>query len=273
MRELGPSGDPGKTYGKLGSGNRRSAVLAYHAIGAAPRDARLYNSFVPRETFRAQMEFLARRRNVVPLDQLVDGVFPTARATVAITFDDGYRSVLTDAAPILREYEFPATVFVPSKWLGARNAWDPPYDLPLDIVSAEELLELRELGLEIGSHGHAHIDFSKASPAEAEADIRTSVERLTEILGEPPRHLSFPYGRSSEAARNAAAASGFREAFALGVGEGRFAQERVSIYPYDKYVLWFAFKTSGRYTAWRKGRFVSSAYSLVRPLVRPPRKP
>lgn len=248
-------------------------MLAYHAIGAAPREARLYNSFVPRETFKAQMDFLARRRHVVPLDQLVDGTFPADRPTVAITFDDGYRSVLTDAAPILREYRFPATVFVPSKWLGARNKWDPPYDLPLDIVSPEELLELREMGLEIGSHGHAHIDFSKASPDEAEADIKTSVERLTEILGEPPHHLSFPYGRSSEAARNVAASAGFREAFALGMGEGRFAQERVSIYPYDKHVLWFAFKTSGRYTAWRKGRFVSSAYSLVRPLVRPPRTP
>src|SRR5208283_2897694 len=62
---------------------------------------------------------------------------------------DAYRSVLTLAVPILERYGFPATVFVPTKWIGMRNRWDPPSELPLDIMTAEELLELRDRGFEL----------------------------------------------------------------------------------------------------------------------------
>jgi peptidoglycan/xylan/chitin deacetylase (PgdA/CDA1 family) len=247
-----------------------TAVLAYHALGAAPRGQPLYNSFVSSEQFEAQMAFLARHREVIPLDAILREPHTRGRRTVSITFDDAYRSVLTVGVPILERYGFPATVFVPTKWIGARNGWDPPSTLPLDIMAAEELLELRDRGFEVASHGHAHIDLGAASPAEADQDVATSVRELTEILGSPPRHFAYPYGKSSQAARDAVARAGFQLAFTLDRGAPALsphALPRTPVYPHDRRWL-YALKASGRYGLIRYSRPALRSYELLRPLIR-----
>ena len=85
-------------------------VLLYHAIDR-PDPMDCLGLRVPVETFRGQMEHLRRRGSrVIPLRDLVDGAERGDAARVAITFDDGYRSQL-EAAAILEEFGFPATLF------------------------------------------------------------------------------------------------------------------------------------------------------------------
>jgi peptidoglycan/xylan/chitin deacetylase (PgdA/CDA1 family) len=247
-----------------------AAVLAYHALGTARRGQPLYNSFVSSETFAMQMAFLARHREVVPLDAIMQPVTSHGRRRVSITFDDAYRSVLTTAVPVLERYGFSATVFVPTRWIGTRNSWDAPSTLPLNIMSEDELVELRDRSFDVASHGHAHIDLARVSPAAAEQDVATSYERLTEILGSPPRHFAYPYGRSSDAARSAVARAGFELAFSLDRGEeepSRLALPRVPIYPHDRRWL-YALKTSDRYRTIRYAPPVRRGYDFVRPLIR-----
>lgn len=241
-------------------------ILAYHAVGPTPVGHPLSSTFVPLETFERQIDFLARRRRIVGVDEII-GAPPASRPRVAVTFDDAYRSVLTDALPVLERYAIPATVFAPTAWLGDRNRWDPDYDLELDLMSGDELAELDGRGFEVGSHGHRHIDLSRASPDEIREDLRASVGRITELLGHPPRYLAYPYGRSSEAARRAASEIGFADAFALEWEEGPFARTRTPIFPRDT-GLRFAFKTSGRYPGFRRSRPVDAVYSRLRPLLR-----
>ena len=241
--------------------SQRSVVLAYHALGPTP-DAPLRNSFVPVEVFEHQMNFLARRRRVVGLDEIVDGPAEAGPPRVAITFDDAYRSVLTRAVPVLERHGFPATVFAPTAWLGDRNRWDPECDLELDLMTGEELVELRDRGFEVGSHGHRHIDLSRATEEEIRDDLRASVSRIAELLGDPPRHLAYPYGRSGEAARRAVQDAGFKEAFALEWEDGPFARSRTPIFPRDS--GWrFAFKASGRYAGFRRSRPVATGYARL----------
>jgi peptidoglycan/xylan/chitin deacetylase (PgdA/CDA1 family) len=226
------------------------------------------HGFVPLEVFERQMAFLARRRRVVDLAQLVSGTPRQGRPPVAITFDDAYRSVLTRAVPVLERLGFPATVFAPTAWLGDRNRWDPEYDLELDLLSAEELIMLRDRGFDIGSHGHRHIDFSSESEAAVRADLQASVACLEEMLGERPRFLAYPYGRTSAAARRLASDLGFEEAFALEWQDAPFARSRTPVFPRD--TGWrFAFKASGHYAPLRRARVVESVYArLLRPLRR-----
>ena len=101
--------------------------------------------------------------------------------------------------------------------------------------------------------------------------MRTSVERLTELLGRPPRYLAYPYGRASPAAVEEAARLGLRGAFALDrpqdVAGGDFALTRIPVVPADTRPL-FALKTAGRYIGWRQSAPVRAVYDAVRPLVR-----
>ena len=70
---------------------------------------------VPRETFAAQMEYLARNRyNVIRLADLPDflaGKRALPPRAVVITFDDGHVSTYQSAYPVLKQYGFPATFF------------------------------------------------------------------------------------------------------------------------------------------------------------------
>jgi hypothetical protein len=63
------------------------------------------------------------------------------------------------------------------------------------------------------------------------------------------------------------AEAGFEAAFSLEQQGGRFAHPRLPVYPIDGRRL-FAFKTGGRYLAWRRSKPVSRAYQLIRPLAR-----
>ena len=243
------------------------AVIVYHAIGSVPRSAPHWNAFVPPERFAAQMAFLAERRRVVDLDALLEPAGAPGPPRVAITFDDGYRDVLEHAVPVLRRLGLPATFFVPTQWIGADSGWD---HVPLEIMTGDELVELASTGFAVESHGHAHIDYARSDPQAVRADVRASVERLSELLGRPPRYLAYPYGRATAEAAAEAARLGLRGAFSLDRPQpvsGAFAVPRVSVVPADTRPL-FALKTAGRYIGWRHSAPVRAAYGAVRPLVR-----
>lgn len=232
--------------------SRRDVVLLYHAIGPAPAAGDPYNLYVDTDSFRRQLEYVGRRADVAPLHELAGGRQSGRRQRVALTFDDGYRSVLLKAAPFLDEFGFPATLFMPT---GAVRA-DPPTGDPVDRLSKDELLALEARGVEIGSHGHAHIDLAVAEADEVGDDLATSHRLLTEWLGHPPLHLAWPYGRSSEVARDAAKELGFVAAFATERSPaGDFARERVGVYPKDSLAI-FALKASGHYGPLRRGAAV-----------------
>ena len=247
----------------------KGTVIVYHGLGDCPAAEDPYRMFTPIAKFARQMEFLARHRRVVPLEDIVADRVGRGRAAGAITFDDGYRSVLDDAVPVLRRHGFPSTCFVPTRWIGEANGWDTfaPTDRPLPILSADGLRALAAAGVDVQSHGHRHMHLGEADEADVVADVSMSRDILTEVLGHPPRFLAYPYGSQSPAARRAVAASGFECAFSIGQrGEGEFGRERVTIRPTDNLAV-YAFKTSGRYLAVRESRLGDRAFSLIRPIV------
>jgi peptidoglycan/xylan/chitin deacetylase (PgdA/CDA1 family) len=249
--------------------NKRGTVIVYHGLGDCPPAQDPYHLFMPIAKFVRHMDYLARHRRVVPLADLVAGRTGKGRAAVAITFDDGYTSVLDEAVPVLRRHGFPATCFVPTKWIGDANGWDTfkPTDRPLPILSADGLRALAAAGVDVESHGHAHMHLGEAEEHDVVADVTASRDLLTEVLGRPPRFLAYPYGSQSPTARRAVAACGFECAFSIGQrDEGEFGRERVTIRPADPLAL-YAFKTSGRYLATRESRLGDRAFSVIRPIV------
>lgn len=238
-----------------------STVIAYHAVGDCPRADDPHNLWVPVATFEKHMAYLAGHRRVVPLADLVAG-----RPGVAITFDDAYRCVLTDALPILKAYGLPATVFTPTAYLGDRNRWDPPAspDWPLDIMSEDELRHVDGAGITVESHGHHHADLSQADEDVARSDLEPSVDCLASVLGRRPDFVAFPFRTGSPAARRAAAALGFTAAFTIDLPhDGRYGWGRVGISPTDSMAL-FGLKTSGQYLRLRHQPVLDRAYRFLR---------
>ena len=150
-----------------------------------------------------------------------------------------------------------------------KNGWIEPSSCDLTIMSEEELREAEHLGMRVESHGHAHLDYGAATPAEARKDVDASIEILTKVLDRRHHYLAYPYGRHSEKARELVKEAGMRAAFSIErLHEGVHSWERVQITPLDGRRL-FALKTSGHYMNWRRSRLVSAASKPLRhPIVR-----
>lgn len=115
---------------------RSLAVLAYHRlIEAHPGPVAPVERFADNviegdgQRFERQLRMLGANRNVIGLDQLHAGLHGGERlppAPLLITFDDGYRSCIDVALPILRKLNLRATFFIATDYLQERRLfwWD-----------------------------------------------------------------------------------------------------------------------------------------------------
>lgn len=133
--------------GKPGAG--RVCVLNYHRILSGPDP--FLDSEPDAAAFDWQMQVLKQCFNVLPLHQAVEmlGTERMPPRAVAISFDDGYRSIHDLALPILIKYDLPATVFVTTgHMVDDGSMWN---DMILEAMRRlpSTPLDLRSLGLEV----------------------------------------------------------------------------------------------------------------------------
>jgi len=100
-------------------------ILMYHGVVRQALPVPDY-CFITEAQFREQMKYLARHCRVVSLPdalyQLQTGSVDCP--TVVITFDDGFQNVFDVAFPILREFHFPATIFINTGFVGtSKTIW------------------------------------------------------------------------------------------------------------------------------------------------------
>jgi len=85
---------------------------------------------------------------------------------VALSFDDGFEDFAVVACPVLKHYQFPATMFVASRRVGQTNEWDRPQTKVVrPLLGWQDLQSQAQDGVEIGSHGETHQPLT-ALPAE-----------------------------------------------------------------------------------------------------------
>jgi peptidoglycan/xylan/chitin deacetylase (PgdA/CDA1 family) len=171
----------------------QALIVAYHGIGPGPPPL-----FVGRELFREQLECLAscgaRTLTMRELTTaLLTGRMPPR--AVALTFDDGLTSVAEEAAPLLAEHGFSATVFCVAGRLGGDNGWPTAHRAPRrPLLGAAELTELAQAGFEIGSHGMTHARLDLLPRHALMREIRDSRALLEDLVGVPVRSFAYPYG-------------------------------------------------------------------------------
>lgn len=173
------------------AGAVKRAILTYHSIDRAESVI----SVAP-ETFRAHITSLVTRDiPVVPLATLL--TLPASTAAVAITFDDGLESVLSEAAPVLAEFNLPATLYVVSDAVGRTNAWRGRADpgIPLQrTLSWDELGGLMAQGWTIGSHTRSHPRLTRLPDTQVHDELEGSAEMIHARLGTRPDSFAYPYG-------------------------------------------------------------------------------
>ena len=180
------------------------AILTFHSLD----DSGSVISYRPGD-FAALVEGLVESGvEVVSLDGILTPRNKTGDR-VAITFDDGIRTVRTEASPVLIRHGLPATVYVVSSWVGRTNRWpSQPADAPdFDLMSWDELEEIRGQGFEIASHGATHVSLGTVGTEGAAQEAQDSKRRIEDRLGGPVRHFAYPYGHWNDASVRAVRAA------------------------------------------------------------------
>jgi peptidoglycan/xylan/chitin deacetylase (PgdA/CDA1 family) len=177
------------------------------------------------DDFRRHLDVLDEwGATVLPLDGAVSalesGTLPDR--AVALTFDDGYASVVETAWPILRARGMPATLFAVTGHLieGQRFAWDrdQPHDDRYRLSSADELVAAARDGLDIGSHTVTHPWLPRLDHDEVKRELVDSRHALEDLLGRPISSLAYPTGGWNRAVRAIAGEAGYRMAITVDRG-------------------------------------------------------
>jgi peptidoglycan/xylan/chitin deacetylase (PgdA/CDA1 family) len=158
-------------------------ILTYHSVGARRHDMN-----VQPENFREQMEWLARNREILPLEIAVK-----SKSGLAITFDDGYKDNLTNAAPVLKKLGLPATVFIVTDRIGTFLDHDDPTP-PNKLMTWEEIEQWNSLGLGIGGHSSTHRRLSSLTEEEQISEISHCAAELELRLSRPITAFAYPFG-------------------------------------------------------------------------------
>jgi len=216
-------------------------VLYYHSVPPGQR-----------RRFVRQMKDLTRWAKPVHCDgaRLAPGVHH-----VAVTFDDGFRSVFENAIPEMVKRGIPSTIFIPSGHIGASARWFGEESGQV-IMSADEVRKVASELTWIGSHTVNHSKLLALNEDQARRELSLSKQQLEELLGRDVALFSFPYGEYNERLVHWCREAGYECVFttvptALVPRPGQYVQGRVSVDPGD-WRLEFRLKVAGAY-CWLEG--------------------
>lgn len=204
---------------------------------------------IPPERFEKHLQYLREHNfDVLTLDELVDAIksqTALSRKTVALTFDDGYLDNFTNAFPLLKKYNVPATMYITPDLVG-----QPGY------MNWEQLREMQQSGITIGSHTRRHQYLPDASPEQWVDEIVNSRRILEEKLGVSINHFSYPVGGFNKNIKQLVKRAGYQSAVSTNRGYDRYNKDvfelnRVTIDETDNFgaIRWAKF--SGYYNLFR----------------------
>lgn len=215
------------------------AVLMYHSI-AAVTTASFERLTIDPVLFCEHLAALGEHAEVIGFAQvpaaLAEGRQAVAegRQAVAITIDDGLADAGTAACPALLRHGLPATLFVPTAFVGASSSWLGGEDGKQAMLTWAELSDLAGAGFEIGSHGRQHLAADINSPGLVRRDAAASRTELEQRLGQPVHSFAYPFGYHATGGRRAVREAGFAQACVVGdlparTGDDRWALPRLQV--------------------------------------------
>lgn len=210
----------------------RVAILGYHNFS---KTAPVTDMLMRTSDFRKQMEYIREAGlTVISMPEFLEWRFGTRELPakcVLITLDDGWRSVYTEAYPILHEFGYPFHLFLYTQFLSGRG----------DSMSPEMIREMQQHGATVGSHSssHAYPRAWKAAAAKGpeaeqamiEREIGATFPKLSGLFG-PIDTYCYPGGYHTPAMEERLPGYGCKAAFTVIPGKVTVSEPPMQIRRY-----------------------------------------
>ncbi|MBI2464742.1 polysaccharide deacetylase family protein [Candidatus Shapirobacteria bacterium] len=199
-------------------------VLMYHHIQEEKLAKKLGRTGlnVSPEWFEKHLQYLKDKQyNVLRMDELADfinGKRALPKKAVVITLDDAYEDNYLSAYPILKKYNFPATLFTPTGLVDV-----------MDYLTWSEINDMKNSGLiYFGNHTWSH--HSALDKKEVlEKEIGLADTQLAEKGLNGAKVFAYPYGKPSNDAEAILAKSGYSMAFTTKQGNILCVKQRYTL--------------------------------------------
>lgn len=218
---------PARKGGLTSRGYQTVPILSYHNFSLANKDLMV----VTKASFEQQMKYLKDNGySVVTLDELFDFLEfkkPLPKKAVVITFDDGWQGVYSIAFPILKKYNYPATLFVYTDLINGSSK----------TLSWAQVEELDKGGVDIQCHTKTHRNLIKKNKNESIKEYISDVEReivdssriIEEKLNKEVRYLAYPYGDTNNLVIAFLKQRGFRGGFTVRRAANPFFEDHFTL--------------------------------------------
>lgn len=189
---------------------RRPVVLVYHGVGPPVGDPK--RLLVSLEHLEAHVRLLQRLGyRFITAEELLDEGGPRPR-TAVLTFDDGFRSWLTEVAPLFTRLGVRGTFYICPGLFG-KTHWNVDGEAGR-LLDEDDAGALSEAGMELGAHSQTHADLRLLDGRELAYELTESKAAVERITGRPCRTIAYPYGNRDERVVEATAEAGYELAFA-----------------------------------------------------------
>jgi peptidoglycan/xylan/chitin deacetylase (PgdA/CDA1 family) len=214
-------------------------ILLYHSVNGTS-EPRFKKWTIHPASFAAHMQYL-HDQHYTPLtvtqwlQLMLDQHGRLPERPIVISFDDGYTDFLVNAVPILQRYEFGATLYVVTKYVGQSSAWLHGQGAgDRSMLTWAQLAEVSAAGIECGAHSHTHVQLDTVPLPEAREEIVRSKSEMEQHLNRPVETFAYPFGYHNVAVRELVQDAGFTSACAVKhalstVDDDRFALSRIII--------------------------------------------
>ena len=215
--------------GLTANGYQIVPVLAYHHFS---RSASSRKMIVGKKRFEQQLRYLQDNNFYgITIDQFFDyldfGQVP--EKSIVITIDDGWVSTYTIAYPLLKKYDFPAVLYIPTNHIRER---------PGQFLSWDQIREmLNDETLDIQPHTKTHRNLTIRQPGESFSSYINAVRRelseakhvISNKLGHETTSLSYPYGATDSFVSALVEVEGYTTAFTVQRDGNPFFQNNLNL--------------------------------------------
>ncbi len=226
-------------------------VLLYHRIINKAMRIGKHKIYVWEKDFEKQMRYLKKNEfQTVTFIDIQKNPSMDFYKKIILTFDDGYTDNYELMFPILKKYGFKAVIYLITRT--DHNAWGVLEKEPrVNLMTASQIKEMSDYGIEIGGHTQQHLDLSKCSKEELVREIKGCKDDVEQLINKKVISFAYPFGGVNENVKRITQKAGYQYAVSTNTGPKEFGKDnfqirRIEITPKTT-LMSFKNKVSGHY--------------------------
>lgn len=181
--------------------NYHKVDILNHALSVSPQE------------FDEQMEYLHKNGyHTITPDQLMAYLKYGKQLPdkpIMITLDDGYLDNYTNAYPIMKKYDFTATIFIITNLIGQ----------DIRFMTWDQIREMQQYGIVFGSHTANHKSLTSLTKEQVATELSESRDEMVRQLGKAPKYFAYPTGTYNGEIEEMVRTAGYKAAFTIEYGQ------------------------------------------------------